>query len=143
MTPRFVPPKPVSETSLRDLEGRLLRRIAELEAQVRALADRVAAIHLGSTCHPEWIHPGPGSVAQARRASIVEAVLAVSGRRGMSLAELAAYLHVPQTRHETLTHDLSYLIAEERVERLPSRAKRWRIKERYGHQEDRTDRHHD
>lgn len=143
MTPRFVAPKPVSETSLRDLEGRLLRRIAELEAQVRTLADRVAALHLGSTCHPEWVHPGPGSVAQARRASVVEAVLAVSGRRGMSLPELAAYLHLPPTRHETLNLDISHLIGEERIERLPSRAKRWRIKERHARQEDRTDRNHD
>lgn len=130
MTPRFVAPKPVSETSLRDLEGRLSRRIDELERTVRAMSERLAAMHLGSTCHPEWINPGTGSVAAARRATVVESVLAIAGPRGMSLPELAAYLHLPRTRHDVLLLDLSYLIEETRVERIPSRAKRWRIKER-------------
>ena len=128
--PSFVAPRPVSETALRDLEGRLSRRIAELEGQVKSLAERLAALHLGSTCHPDWISPGRGSVAQARRASVVEAVLATTGPGGLTLAELAAYLHLPRTRHTVLLADLSYLIAEDRAERLPSRARKWRIKER-------------
>jgi len=128
--PSFVAPRPVSETALRDLEGRLSRRIAELERQVQTLAERLAALHLGSTCHPDWISPGRGSVAQARRASVVEAVLATAGPEGLTLAELAAYLHLPRNRRDTLTADLSYLIAEDRAERLPTRALKWRIKER-------------
>jgi hypothetical protein len=120
----------VSETALRDLEGRLSRRINELEALIVSLAERVAALHLGSTCHPDWISPGRGTVAQARRASVVEAVLAVAGPQGMTLPELAAYLHLPRNRRTTLLSDLSYLIAEDRAERLPSRVQRWRTKER-------------
>lgn len=128
--PSFVAPKPVSETALRDLEGRLSRRIQLLEAQVASLAERIAALHLGSTCHPEWINPGAGSVAQARRASVVEAVLATAGGYGMTLPELAAYLHLPRTRQSVLLLDLSYLIGEDRAERTPTRAKKWRIKDR-------------
>lgn len=128
--PSFVAPKPVSETALRDVEGRLSRQIKILEAQVAALAERVAAVHLGSTCHPEWIRPGPGSVAAARRAGIVEAVLAAAGGYGMTLVELAAYLHLPRSRHAVLLTDLSYLIGEDRAERTPTRARKWRIKDR-------------
>lgn len=129
MTPRFVPPRPISESNLRETEARLDRRILQLEAQVRRLAEQVGALHLGSTCHPDWVNPGRGTVAAARRASIVEAVLAAAGPSGMSLPELAAYLHLPATRRETLTEDLSLLIAEQRAERIPTRAKRWRITE--------------
>jgi hypothetical protein len=130
MTPRFLPPKPISESTLREVDARLDRRIRELEAQVHRLAEQVAALHLGSTCHPDWVNPGKGSVAAARRASVVEAVLAAAGPKGMNLPELSAYLHVPITRRDTLFADLSYLIAEERAERVPTRAKRWRIKEK-------------
>jgi hypothetical protein len=130
MTPRFLPPKPISESTLREVDARLDRRIRELEAQVHRLAEQVAALHLGSTCHPDWVNPGKGSVAAARRASVVEAVLAAAGPRGMNLPELSAYLHIPMTRRDTLFADLSYLIAEERAERVPTRAKRWRIKEK-------------
>jgi len=130
MTPRFLPPKPISESTLREVDARLDRRIRELEAQVHRLAEQVAALHLGSTCHPDWVNPGKGSVAAARRASVVEAVLAAAGPKGMNLPELSAYLHIPMTRRDTLFADLSYLIAEERAERVPTRAKRWRIKEK-------------
>ena len=130
MTPRFLPPKPISESTLREVDARLDRRNRELEAQVHRLAERVAALHLGSTCHPDWVNPGKGSVAAARRASVVEAVLAAAGPKGMNLPELSAYLHIPMTRRDTLFADLSYLIAEERAERVPTRAKRWRIKEK-------------
>jgi hypothetical protein len=129
MTPRFLPPKPISESTLREVDARLDRRIRELEAQVHRLAEQVAALHLGSTCHPDWVNPGKGSVAAARRASVVEAVLAAAGPKGMNLPELSAYLHIPMTRRDTLFADLSYLIQEERAERVPTRAKRWRIKE--------------
>jgi hypothetical protein len=127
--PSFVAPKPVSETALRDLELRLTAQVRALAQQVEALNVRVSALHLGSTCHPEWVNPGAGNLAQARRASVVEAVLATAGA-GMTLTELAAYLHLPRTRHEVLLSDLSYLIDAERVERTPTRAKKWRIKER-------------
>lgn len=130
MTPRFLPPKPISESTLREVDARLDRRIRELEAQVHRLAEQVAALHLGSTCHPDWVNPGKGSVAAARRASVVEAVLAAAGTKGMNLPELSAYLHIPMTRRDTLFADLSYLIQEERAERVPTRAKRWRIKEK-------------
>lgn len=130
MTPRFLPPKPISESTLREVDARLDRRIRELEAQVHRLAEQVAALHLGSTCHPDWVNPGKGSVAAARRASVVEAVLAAAGPKGMNLPELSAYLHIPMSRRDTLFADLSYLIAEERAERVPTRAKRWRIKEK-------------
>lgn len=130
MTPRFLPPKPISESTLREVDARLDRRIRELEAQVHRLAEQVAALHLGSTCHPDWVNPGKGSVAAARRASVVEAVLAAAGNKGMNLPELSAYLHIPMSRRDTLFADLSYLIAEERAERVPTRAKRWRIKEK-------------
>jgi hypothetical protein len=130
MTPRFLPPKPISESTLREVDARLDRRIRELEAQVHRLAEQVAALHLGSTCHPDWVNPGKGSVAAARRASVVEAVLAAAGPRGMNLPELSAYLHIPMGRRDTVFADLSYLIAEERAERVPTRAKRWRIKEK-------------
>jgi hypothetical protein len=128
--PSFVAPKPVSETALRDLELRLSAQVRALAAQVEALNVRVSALHLGSTCHPEWINPGRGNLASARRASIVEAVLATADTPGMTMAELAAYLHLPRTRHEVLLSDLSYLIDADRVERTPTRAKKWRIKER-------------
>lgn len=130
MTPRFLPPKPISESTLREVDARLDRRIRELEAQVHRLAEQVAALHLGSTCHPDWVNPGKGSVAAARRASVVEAVLAAAGPKGMNLPELSAYLHIPMSRRDTLFADLSYLIQEERAERVPTRAKRWRIKEK-------------
>ena len=130
MTPRFLPPKPISESTLREVDARLDRRIRELEAQVHRLAEQVAALHLGSTCHPDWVNPGKGSVAAARRASVVEAVLAAAGTKGMNLPELSAYLHIPMSRRDTLFADLSYLIQEERAERVPTRAKRWRIKEK-------------
>jgi hypothetical protein len=127
---RFVPPKPVGETALRDLELSFAAKVRALSEQVEALTVRVNALHLGSTCHPEWVSPGRGPLPQARRAAIVEAVLATAGPGGMTLGELAAYLHLPKTRHDVLTSDLSYLIDAERVERTPSRAKKWRIKDR-------------
>lgn len=128
--PSFVAPRPVSETALRDVELRLSQQMRQLAARLERLETLVSSLHLGSTCHPDWISPGKGVVAQARRASVVEAVLLVAGSEGMTLTELAAYLHIPKSRHDVLTSDLSYLIGEDRAERLPTRAKRWRHKER-------------
>lgn len=121
-------PRHASETALRETEARLVRMIRELSARFDALEVRLSALHLGSTCHPEWVAPNPGPAARARRAGIVEAVLAIAGPAGMTLAELAAYLHLPSSRRDTLDADLSYLIEEDRAERVPSRAKKWRTR---------------
>lgn len=113
-------------TALRETEARLLHLIRANERRLEELAVRLAAMHLGSTCHPEWVHPGAGPGARARRAGIVEAVLTLAGKKGMTLPELAAYLHLPEVRRDVVEADLSYLIAEDRAERVPNRAKRWR-----------------
>jgi len=119
-------------TALRETEARLLRLIRETDARLEQLSVRLSALHLGSTCHPEWVNPGAGPGARARRAAIVEAVLTIAGPKGMTGPELAAYLHLPESRRDVLDVDLSYLIAEDRAERVPNRAKRWRIRGNHG-----------
>lgn len=126
--PEFCAPKPATETALRETEARLVRLIRELNARFDSIEVRINALHLHSTCHPEWVAPGAGAGAKARRASIVEAVLLMSGSVGMTVPELAGYLHIPVSRRETLGEDLSYLVAEERIQIVPSRNKRWRIR---------------
>lgn len=105
-----------------------MRLIAQINARFDSIEVRINALHLHSTCHPEWVAPGAGAGAQARRAGIVEAVLLMSGSVGMTVPELAGYLHIPVSRRETLGEDLSYLVAEERIQIVPSRSKRWRIR---------------
>lgn len=129
-TPSMVVRTPATMSDVREAEGRLAHMLRTLERRLAALETRFAALHLGSTAHPEWVAPGAGPAARARRAGIVEAVLALSGREGMTLATLAAYLHLPRTAHAVLEADLSYLIEEQRAQRVPNRAKKWRITER-------------
>lgn len=123
---RMVPARPATETALHELEARLFRLIQETNDRLANLEVRLAALHLGSTCHPEWVSPSKGYGARARRASIVEAVLAMAGDKGLTLTELASFLHLPKERHDTLLADLSYLIDGDRAERMPTRAKKWR-----------------
>ena len=127
---RVVPRVPATKTELREIEARLLGLIRANNLRLAELELKLGALHLGSTCHPDWVSPNNGPGARARRAGIVETILATAGPGGMTLVELAAYLHLPAGRRGVLEADLSYLIEEERAGRLPNRAKKWRITER-------------
>jgi hypothetical protein len=107
----------------------LNERIAELTSRMDALETKVRALHLGSTAHPEWVVPGKGLTAAVMRARIVESVLASCGEEGLTIKELAAYLHIPATRVEVLREDIRFLVDEDRAQRAPRL--RWRIKDRH------------
>jgi len=118
---------PATTSALREVETNLTSAITVLERRLSALETRLSAMVLGATCHPEWVAPGAGPVARARRALVVETVVAASGKAGMTLVELAAYLHIPKQRLDTLRDDLAYLVEAERLTRI-NRNARWRVR---------------
>lgn len=130
--PRFLPKQPASHSDVRAAEARvtdvLARMIADLDKRLANLESRLTALHLGSTCHPEWVTPGAGLTGSISRARVVESVLSfMDSDEGMTVKELAAYLHLPASRIDTLRDDLRFLQDEDRVQRLPRH--RWRIKD--------------
>lgn len=133
MMPRFITKQPASESLVRESETRLLNRldesIAELKSRMDAIETRIRALHLGSTAHPEWVVPGKGLTSAVMRARIVESVLSTCGEEGLTIKELAAYLHIPPTRVEVLREDIRFLENEDRAIRAPRH--RWRIKDRH------------
>lgn len=118
---------PATTSALREVETNLSSALAALDRRLTALETRLSAMALGASCHPEWVAPGAGPVAQARRALVVETVVAASGKAGMTLVELAAYLHIPKQRLDTLRDDLAYLVEAERCVRI-NRNQRWRTR---------------
>lgn len=122
----MVPRVPATLTDLREVEARLRQLIADADARLARVELLASALHLGSTSHPEWLSPGAGPAAKARRAAIAEAVLSLAGPDGMTLRELAAYLHVPPDGHDTLRGDIAYLSDADRVTRNTSQ--RYRTK---------------
>lgn len=123
----MVPRTPAMMTDVRETEARLRRLILETNERLARLEVLISAVHLGSTCHPEWLQPGRGPAAQARRAAIVEAVLHLAGDEGMSLESLAAYLHVPPELRDVVSADCAYLVENDRITRI-NRNTRWRLK---------------
>lgn len=118
---------PATTSALREVETNLSAALAALDRRLTALETRLSAMALGASCHPEWVSPGAGPVARARRALVVETVVAASGKAGMTLTELAAYLHIPKQRLDTLRDDLAYLVEEDRLVRM-NRNPRWRTR---------------
>lgn len=129
--PTFIARKPASRSDIEAAEVRvtdaLARTVARLEERLSALETKVQAMHLGSTCHPEWVVVRRGLTAQVTRARIVESILASTDSDGVSVKELAAYLHLPSSRIDILREDLRFLADEDRAERLPRH--KWRIKD--------------
>lgn len=130
--PRFLQRKPADEGMVRASEARVLDALTDainkIYDRLDVLERKVGALHLGSTCHPEWVAPSSTIKARIQRALIVESVLASQGSDdGMAVKELAAYLHLPASRIDTLRDDLQFLQEEDRVQRLPRH--RWRIKD--------------
>lgn len=130
--PTFLRRTPASTSDVRASETRvtdaLAKMIANLAQRVDELETKVTALHLGSTCHPEWVIVRRGMAAQVQRARIVESILSSSDSpAGMAVKELAAYLHLPESRTDVLREDLRFLAQESRVERMPRH--RWRIKD--------------
>ena len=130
--PRFIAKQPASHSDVRAAEARvvdvLARLISDLDKRMTRLESQVGALHLGSTCHPEWVRPGTGLTASISRARVVESVLSfMVDDEGMTIKELAAYLHIPASRLDTLRDDLQFLAKEDRVQRMPRH--RWRIKD--------------
>ena len=124
--PRTHMPETATRSSVRELEAKLVEGLAELEARLIALEIRLGALALGATCHHEWVSPGAGSVAQARRALVVETVVGAGGKTGMTFPEIAAYLHIPRTRHEVLRADIRYLVEADRLIRATRNHAKWR-----------------
>ncbi|MGA1062098.1 MAG: hypothetical protein ACO3VH_07185 [Ilumatobacteraceae bacterium] len=129
--PTFIQRKPASRSDIQAAETRVIdilaRTVATLEERLSALEVKVQAMHLGSTCHPEWVVVRRGLAAQITRSRIVESILASTDADGISVKELAAYLHLPSSRIEVLREDLRFLADEDRVQRMPRH--RWRIKD--------------
>jgi hypothetical protein len=130
--PRFIQKQPASASDLRAVEARVIdvlaRQIAALGNRVEVLERRLAAIHLHSTCHPEWVAPDKTMVGAIRRARIVESVLSfMDSEDGMSVREIAAYLHLPDARLDILRDDLKFLASEDRARRTSRQ--QWRIKD--------------
>lgn len=130
--PTFFQRKPASVSDVEATETRVLNvlsnALARLAERVEQLETKVHALHLGSTCHPEWVVVRRGLTAQIQRARIVEAILSSSDSPdGLTVKELCAYLHLPHSRIEVLREDLRFLAQEDRVERMPRH--RWRIKD--------------
>lgn len=117
---------PATMSDVRETEARLKRLISETQERLARLEILISAVHLGSTCHPEWVQPGKGPAAQARRAAIVEAVIHMAGDEGMTLEGLAAYLHVPPELRDVVSQDCAYLVENDRIKRI-NRNTRWRI----------------
>jgi hypothetical protein len=130
--PTFIARKPASRSDVEAAEVRVIdvlgRAVAALEERLSALEVKVQALHLGSTCHPEWVVVRRGIAAQVTRSRIVESILATVDPSGISVKELAAYLHLPLSRIDILRDDLRFLADEDRAERLPRH--KWRIKDR-------------
>lgn len=134
--PRFLQRKPADEGMVRASEARVLDALTDaidkISHRLDVLERKVGALHLGSTCHPEWVAPSETIKARIQRALIVESVLASQGSdEGMTVRELAAYLHLPPSRFDTLREDLRFLDLEERVQRLQRH--RWRIRSEKQH----------
>lgn len=130
--PTFLRRTPASTSDVRASETRVIEvlatTISNLAKRLDDLETKVHALHLGSTCHPEWVVVRRGMTAQIQRARIVEAILSASDSpNGLTVKELSAYLHLPDSRIEVLREDLRFLAQEDRVERMPRH--RWRIKD--------------
>lgn len=130
--PRVLMPRAATISDVSEANARLLscieHRIDDLVSRVATLEARLGALHLGSTCHPEWVSPSETQTGKIRRALVVESVLSfMDSEEGMNVKELAAYLHLPPTRIETLREDLAFLAYEDRVKRI--QRQRWRIKD--------------
>ena len=130
--PTFLRKSPASTSDVRAAETRVIEvlgdMVAQLARRVEELETKVHALHLGSTCHPEWVVVRRGLTAQIQRSRIVEAILSSSDSPdGLTLKELSAYLHLPHSRIEVLREDLRFLQQEDRVEHMPRH--RWRIKD--------------
>lgn len=130
--PTFLRRTPASTSDVRAAETRVIEVLAttlsNLAKRLDDLETKVHALHLGSTCHPEWVVVRRGMTAQIQRARIVEAILSASDSpNGLTVKELSAYLHLPDSRIEVLREDLRFLAQEDRVERMPRH--RWRIKD--------------
>lgn len=130
--PTFLRRTPASTSDVRAAETRVIEvlatTISNLAKRLDDLETKVHALHLGSTCHPEWVVVRRGMTAQIQRARIVEAILSASDSpNGLTVKELSAYLHLPDSRIEVLREDLRFLAQEDRVERMPRH--RWRIKD--------------
>jgi hypothetical protein len=113
-------------SALREVEAELVALIRRLDARVTALELRLGALVLGATCHPEWVSPGAGPAAKARRALVVETVIGAAGKSGMTFAQVAAYLHVPAARHDVLREDIAYLCEADRLVRTSRNHAKWR-----------------
>lgn len=130
--PTFLRRTPASTSDVRAAETRVIEvlatTISNLAKRLDDLETKVNALHLGSTCHPEWVVVRRGLTAQIQRSRIVEAILSASDSpHGLTVKELSAYLHLPDSRIEVLREDLRFLAQEDRVERMPRH--RWRIKD--------------
>ncbi len=130
--PTFLRRTPASTSDVRAAETRVIEvlatTISNLAKRLDDLETKVHALHLGSTCHPEWVVVRRGMTAQIQRSRIVEAILSASDSpNGLTVKELSAYLHLPDSRIEVLREDLRFLAQEDRVERMPRH--RWRIKD--------------
>lgn len=129
MSQTLIPRTNATMSDVRALEAKCNRIEATLTKRIQDLEIRLNAMHLGSTCHPEWVTPGMGEVAKARRASIVFTVIHSSGRDGMNLNQILSYLHLPKTRAAVLKQDLAWLIESEQIERTRKNSAKWRSKE--------------
>jgi hypothetical protein len=130
--PTFLRKTPASTSDVRAAETRVVEvlgnMVTQLAKRVEELETKVHALHLGSTCHPEWVVVRRGLTAQIQRARIVESILSsCDSPNGLTVKELSAYLHLPDSRIEVLREDLRFLAQEDRVERMPRH--RWRIKD--------------
>lgn len=124
--PQTHPRTPATTSELREVEASLVASLRRLDERLTALEVRLGALVLGSTCHPEWVSPGAGHVAKARRALVVETVVGAAGKSGMTFAELAAYLHIPRARHDILREDIAYLCEADRLVRTSRNHAKWR-----------------